>query len=376
MLPGELRRIFHCAGLRRARQQVNFVSPTTLHYNLPNERHHNIHTKLMSRALDKGVKEALKNGNHDEIFKTIASVLATQQQDLLEIELLGQSHVLPPATYYMQDGPAVAIPKLRLVQAFISAQAILKRQLRTKSEAGQTVLDATAVMLLMDPEHLTAANARKRLLTDENVTIEDLQHEKYFIDSLLTSRLHRHTKSPTLWNHREWLLKRLCIRYSSKNALDDFAKVILIAAERHPRNYYAWSHARFLRDREKAAGSNVDGLDVELSELTKKWCFSHHDDISGWAFLGLLLRNSSTTERHDIFHETIKLTRSFSWRGESVWYFLRNLALSLSTQETIDLEATRISMLQGVTHESLEKLVLHRAGTWLEDYQIPLDVVE
>lgn len=319
----------------------------------------------MSRALDKGVKEALKHGKHEEIFHAIAGVLLSRHDELLEIEFLGMSHPLENGVYFLQDGPAIAIPKLRLVQAFIFAQSILKRHIATGQISKILLLDATAVMLVMDPEHLTAANTRKRLLA-ETCAKDDVENEKYFIDSLLTSRLHRHTKSPTLWNHREWLLRCSTENNNTNDVDHDFTKVILVAAERHPRNYYAWSHARFLRKRKPIAQPRNDTRrDIEWIQYTKKWCFSHHDDISGWAFLTVLL-DDNITEKQAIFEETLNLAQSFHWRGESVWYFLRNLALTLSQEHQEKMDNARASLCQGLEAGSLDRVILERVARWMQ----------
>ena len=52
----------------------------------------------MSRALDKGVREALEHGNHQLVFDEIANVLTEASDGLLEIELLGSSHGLSTNT--------------------------------------------------------------------------------------------------------------------------------------------------------------------------------------------------------------------------------------------------------------------------------------
>lgn len=319
----------------------------------------------MSRALDKGVKEALKHGNHEEIFNAIAGVLSSRRNELLEIEFLGMSHLLEDGIYFLRDGPAIAIPKLRLVQAFIFAQSILKKNNGAHQTKRKLLLDATAVMLVMDPEHLTAANTRKRLLVETH-TEDNVENEKYFIDSLLTSRLHRHTKSPTLWNHREWLLRWSTENNITNDADRDFTKVILVAAERHPRNYYAWSHARFLRKSKLIDDPSKDTRrDIKWIQYTKKWCFSHHDDISGWTFLTVLLKDN-TAEKQAIFDETLNLALSFHWRGESVWYFLRNLALTLSQEHQERLENARASLCQCLEAGTLDELVLERVASWMQ----------
>lgn len=324
----------------------------------------------MSRALDDDVKRAIRHGDNGEIYTRIADALSQRHAELLEIELLGRSHMADAETILLQDGPAIAVPKLRLVQAFIFARALLY--------AKKDVSRATAVVLLMDPEHLTAANTRKRILqdgikpgTDVETRIRD---ELYFVDSLLTSRLHRHTKSPTLWGHRQWLMQRFQEHGLKMDATGIMAAVISVAAERHPRNYYAWLHARHLAHAvfETADNGSVKDRDNELAgmlEVAKNWALRHHDDISGWAFLMFFL------DRHPeyagpVVSETTRLAASFHWRNESVWYFLRNIAARAwcDGDWRDGIEATRLALLGGAERGSDGERILQQAASWAQAY--------
>ncbi|KAI4137993.1 MAG: hypothetical protein LQ340_008078, partial [Diploschistes diacapsis] len=99
-----------------------------------------------------------------------------------------------------------------------------------KASQAQAILASSAVLLLLHPEHLTAANERKRALLRLHDLLlphrspspppphaasrthrrppHDLPVEQDLLltTSLLTSPLRRHAKSPTLWAHRLWLL--------------------------------------------------------------------------------------------------------------------------------------------------------------------------
>ncbi|KND92861.1 Protein prenyltransferase alpha subunit repeat-containing protein 1-B [Tolypocladium ophioglossoides CBS 100239] len=328
----------------------------------------------MSRALDKGVKEALENGNHEKIFEDISAVLTQPSGSLLEIELLGQSHLLEPGTTFLQDGNAVAIPKLRLVQAFIHARQTLFRCLQAnENHSNQDIRKATAVVLLMDPEHLTAANARKRFLTSSLPGAENaakiLHDEKFFIDSLLTSRLHRHTKSPILWSHRRWLTEQFLQVGIATDIAEDLKSVVFVAAERHPRNYYAWCHARHLINSvdpgNKQPGPNVSTVMAD----TKRWCFSHYDDVSGWMFLLFLLRRWPQ-EATSTVTETLKLAESFHWRNESVWYFLRNMMLSVhvARPQEDQFQSVWQALRKDTQDNSQGRKVLDGASKWVETY--------
>lgn len=280
----------------------------------------------MSRALGKDVKETLKKGDHAKVFAEISRALTAPSDELLELELLGKEHVLDELTF-LQDDTAIAIPKIRLVQAFIVARKIFISY-TTEHFIGlvDDVLGATAVMLLMDPEHLTAANTRKRLLSKTLANNRGnerwLKLEKHFVDSVLTSRLHRHTKSPNLWNHRRWLMDQFKAQGVDVDVGDDLKRVIMVSGERHPRNYYAWCHARYLVQTFVSNSSYSDEVMSRIISDTKNWAFTHNDDISGWQFLRYLL-DKQRQEASAVVLETLRYAESFKWKNESVWYFLR-----------------------------------------------------
>ncbi|KAH7173748.1 uncharacterized protein B0J16DRAFT_350798 [Fusarium flagelliforme] len=324
----------------------------------------------MSRALDKSVKEALKHGDHQSVFFDISDVLIESSDQLLEIELLGKSHILDSNSTVLRDENAVAIPKLRIVQAFIVAQKLHKQFLTEDGNVSRKhILRSTAVMLLMDPEHLTAANTRKRLIMTKlkDKDVEDiLRSEKHLLDSLLTSRLHRHTKSPTLWNHRRWLMEQYHLHDIEVPVEDDISNIIMVSGERHPRNYYAWCHARYLINAFILPSSKAEEALSRMIASTQKWCFAHHNDISGWQFLIFML-DKRPSETSAVFRETLKLACSFKWRNESVWYFLRYIAASgAGTADMEEFENVRRALLDTAAEDESGKHTLERATQWLE----------
>lgn len=290
----------------------------------------------MSRALDKDVLEFLKTGDHDKVFRDISGALTVRDDsEPLEIEILGRSHTLPDGESFLQDGNALGIPKLRLVQAFIVARQIMREQVAAGMPCDREAMRAaTAVLLLMDAEHLTAAGTRKRILlldlAEKDIAQSHLRRERIFIDSLLTSRLHRHTKSPTLWSHRRWLMQQQ-LSLTPRLDISESMRVVMISGERHPRNYYAWCHARWLV--KVCQGKLRTDERQSLWQAVKTWCFSHHNDVSGWSFLDhlamlRLMGDDETTSA--AFRETLELAESFQWRNESVRWYLRTTAARLS----------------------------------------------
>lgn len=315
----------------------------------------------MSRALDKDVTASLANGDSQAAYKAISEAIdPASSHELLDIEILKGGYHFEPGAHVMRDGAAIAISKSSLVQAYFVALEILKKYLGTDARTrpsiqaysadGHEPLPATAVILLMDPEHLTAANTRKRIFRDweEQGGLHSppgwleayVIGEKWFIDSLLTSRLHRHTKSPTLWSHRRWLTLEYLYAFDLWDVEKDMSKIVMVAAERHPRNYYAWHHARLLvaladDDADEVVTAEVkdpEAVRQGLLRAVAEWCTRHHDDISGWSFLVHLLTkegwyNPDTVST--LVGNVHKLTRSMRWTNESVWWFLRTVAASI-----------------------------------------------
>lgn len=280
--------------------------------------------------------DSLKQGDMLRVFDVVACLFGEARNDgkLLEVEFLGKSHPLAPDQILLIDDNAAGIPKVRLIQAFTIAYKLFKTLALTGSpEPGRLDLEqirrTSAVLLLTDPEHLTAANARKRAVLEELREGVDagscLGMEKYFVDSLLTSRLHRHTKSPVLWSHRRWLLEQFEKLGRPVDVASDFRRVVLVSGERHPKNYYAWSHARFLLETFRPGGDALRHIAADVEQ----WCLKHHDDISGWTMLHFLLSRKELSEGSEcasVSRRVVRMAGSFRWRNESVRWFLHAMA--------------------------------------------------
>ena len=165
-----------------------------------------------------------------------------------------------------------------------------------------------------------------------------LLSELCFLDSILTSPLHRQTKSSTLWWHRTWLL-RLIAPLELKSASGKRIATIISAAldsvcksgERHPTNYYAWQYARRLvgaLDRvavEIDAPFPFDWVISAFSDQVCAWCFKNPSDISGWSFLLFLLaRLDPVDERDEIVEKVLQYATKVRSGNESLWVFVRN----------------------------------------------------
>lgn len=332
----------------------------------------------MSRAVNKSVAEALSNSDPDAAYEAISKALTGhegQHGELLEVEILGKSHPLEPGTFLLQDGNAIAVSKYGLVQAFFVARKIFQRHISAENTlSSDGLLAVTSVVLLMDPEHLTAANARKKLAVSagaasEERLLEAIERDMFFVDSLLTSRLHRHTKSPTLWSHRRWLVETAARHGAQHNVAESLEKVVMVAGQRHARNYYAWCHARWLtNNRPEVQDGQEDPVLRELLEPTKRWCFRNHTDISGWSYLHFVLAKLDVAKASAVFEEAAKIAVSLQWTNESTWVFLRTLAASatMGEKEVMLFRDTMAALLEKSGNSEGGSRALVMAQTWFE----------
>lgn len=336
----------------------------------------------MSRALDSDVRASLSHEHPAAAYEAISKALLGAENlegdQFLEIEFLGKSHPLPPGEFYLQDGNALAIPKQGLVQAFFAARSLFQEHKR-KEQAGcdkclspDALLAVSSVILLMDPEHLTAANARKRLIKSASASpkrlLELVRRDKLYIDSLLTSRLHRHTKSPTLWSHRRWLVDTARQYGQQPDVEKDIKRIVVVAGERHPKNYYAWCHARWLIG--VIPEHKRDVVIAEMVTVTKNFCSRNGGDISGWTFLSFLLLQVDEHLRTMSFFVEHGVSAGFKYVNEARWAYLRTLAASgtVERQETDLFHPNTLALLERVQKPE-EREVLTRAISWFTTYR-------
>ncbi|KAH8697257.1 hypothetical protein BGW36DRAFT_296088 [Talaromyces proteolyticus] len=308
----------------------------------------------------------------ENIFKSLHEIFYTRKSnDVLEIEIL-----LPGQGPLLRDGCFIGITKSALVKAFIVARKNFLHHVTRLNGSSSLSLEAEgefaaipAVILLFDCEHTTACNWRKRLVKasidkyiaegdiDRDGLLDILERELNLITTFVCSPLHRHTKSPTLWQHRLWVMtERLKLQGSALHEaiflsleairnfiLAEFA-IVCKAAELHPKNYYAFSYIRQLHSTVSNLSTRMAAEDVTdvspllcdlaitLVEPALKWCLSNPKDISGWMFLLYLLSHEATSDNEEqnmiqlrkmtmerAMHFAIKVT---AWKGESLWTFV------------------------------------------------------
>ncbi len=346
-----------------------------------------------------------------EYTDLVAALNSTVSIGLFKIELLPDSHPLESGLNVLVDGFTIAIPKKTLKNAFLSARQVFFDNLEhfeLFEQNQEALLDASAVLLLMMPEHLTAVNARKRIIMVWESQSQEKGRKRIIMDlwilsSIFWSPLNKHTKSPTLWSHRKWLIQRLpspeplqiekvCSSVSLRRERE-VSMIALVAAEMHPRNYYAWGYLRWWITKNPdvlenfghcpVTQSTMDSTPFGLPRLTNtiiEWCLKHPSDISGWSFLvwlisgpdlhangPLRLRGPFAT----VSRTVLDRTKSLKLRNESVWVFLRTVMSStdmpheirqdfiVHAEGIIESGAERTKS-QSIARAALQWLVVHR----------------
>lgn len=300
-------------------------------------------------------------------YEAIVNAFESHQNLALELEILPSAVAVPEGKLILQDGRCIGIPKKVLVHAFIRARGLFFKCSSHRSGTREALV-ATKIMLLFDPEHITAANYRKKHLlglqtshtgrVDKEVS-EAVREECRLLDSILTSPLHRQTKSPTLWSHRRWLVSTFYqfLRDSRYSGTQDGEKSIELAefrsvfqaGERHPNNYYAW---RYARDLVALVGCRSDGIASSdratsirsLTEAVLSWCLSHPSDVSGWSFLSFVLQRpeQDRDNSQNVLSKVISFALDLRLAHESLWVFIRTvLAIDSVLPKTLRIEDVR-----------------------------------
>lgn len=310
----------------------------------------------------------------EDAFYQLAGVFISRHNEVLEIEIIPPSLGAP----FLKDGFSIGITKKALVQAFTVARRLFAKRLKpmspddlytdistksTDSEIPSHVI--TEIMLLFDCEHLTACNWRKKWLLaailrremDQASLQEILETELTLLQTYQCSPLHRHTKSPTLWSHRLWVLNSLNrIRKSSSATLTELGRaeldIVLRAGELHPKNYYAFTYMRNIhayiahaikdqdqdqdQDQGDASAGQVDCIAAGLIDPMLNWCLSNPRDISGWMFAKYLLDKSADLDRADAVRRVLRFALDVGWEGESLWTFVDQAVRQFDLESVIN----------------------------------------
>ncbi|KAG2043759.1 hypothetical protein BDR03DRAFT_939847 [Suillus americanus] len=216
----------------------------------------------------------------------------------------------------------------------------------TMSSVIQDLIDSSAVLILMNPAHQTALNARKQLIVRNFINVGE---EVKFTAALLSSR--HCCKQGELWYHRRWLLQRIYpipsfpqglladvvadspSFYLPPNDLSVEINLVTRACELYPRNYFGWTHRTICIRSALAPGVHSTTSDVFFEILRKEiisvmqWIESHISDCSAVHHLKTLVRLTEDAESafppdNLLIGHALTLVRAFP-EHETLWQYLR-----------------------------------------------------
>jgi hypothetical protein len=340
----------------------------------------------------------------EHVYRELSAYLSLHQEEVVEIEILpslpaenDKVDTLPaPDSIFLQDGLCIGIPKKMLVLAYLESRKLFFSGMKDDDTASQVAYEATRIMLLFDPEHITAANFRKRRLMRLKETgegregdisfLEACNTEMAFLNSILTSPLHRQSKSPTLWHHRAWLLDLLLpVRRAAVPTHQNSAFVlaeldaVCQAGERHPKNYYAWQYARKLitkalqGDRcqtHPRSNGSPHPLALTCALRVKTWCCKHPSDMSGWSFLHFFLPLVATIPaRTELVDQVLDYAFNLHWEQESLWNFIRAVLADATLHEQRDVLIQKLHDYSEVG--AFQTCIIHSVK-WIERFKTPL----
>jgi uncharacterized protein (DUF779 family) len=97
---------------------------------------------------------------------------------------------------------------------------------------------------------------------------------------------------------------------------------VLKAAERHPNNYYAWQHARYLIS--VVPQGEPESIKEPLDNVLR-WCFRNPSDTSGWSFLLHLLGRPAISPKDvaAVLNSVLDFASRMRWEKEALWVFVR-----------------------------------------------------
>lgn len=256
----------------------------------------------------------------------------------------------------------LGIPKKVLYAIYLSAVSTPWR-----SSEPQMAEAVSSIIILANPAHQTALNARKRLITSGHL---DPRRELALCE-LMARGSPEFGKQSMVWAHRRWCFTRIygaigpsmrtlsllpgwasseevqmLPRLSPASVQHEF-RLIQHTCETYPRNYHAWAHWHHIIDVCYALfGSDDTSTRSEWGEIIMKecerlraWVNLHVSDYSAMhqmlhvqSVLEELSSEGSTCKSESLIEQGLSLVKAFP-SHESLWMYLRGALGHVATEE-------------------------------------------
>jgi hypothetical protein len=174
-----------------------------------------------------------------------------------------------------------------------------------KTSSTQKKLDATMVLICLNPDNYTAVNFRKRMLGEGLLSTE---RDYLFLKFVLT----KHLNKPMLWGHLYWLYRR------GWTSVKQDLNLCTFAADRYRCNYPCWSFRR------RIISHHPEMVHDELLE-NREFVKTHVSDSSGWSYRVFLILKIQDPHFLQTEYDWIQTLILMYPLNESVWYYFRML---------------------------------------------------
>ena len=168
----------------------------------------------------------------------------------------------------------------------------------------------TQVLLMLNPEHMTAWNHRKSLLVLGCISVSD---EIKVMDLILG----KFPKSPETFAHRKYVVQRSMNTLESASGtlmrneiIDHELKICILTADKYPNNYNSWSHRIWVMTTFVWGTSQTDDYIKQEQDTMTTFVNGHISDYSGFHYKQFLVKTVcekfSKSDMDLIFHREMK----------------------------------------------------------------------
>lgn len=175
-----------------------------------------------------------------------------------------------PGPFLLVDGH-LGVPKTLMYRLYLTAAS----QHSKHSTISPWLVACTSIIILANPAHQTALNARKRCI---QLQVLDANIELGIVAAMVTG-IKDCAKQSIIWEHRRWILRHLYLgQHIPVDSLQKELDLITRAAELYPRNYFAWNHWQYIMELLHSS-DNLLLLRGEFDRTTR-WIELHIADYS------------------------------------------------------------------------------------------------
>ena len=227
-----------------------------------------------------------------------------------------------------------------------------------------SILQKTAIILIVNPAHQTALNTRKHLIGQGRLAADK---ELKFVELLLRG-IKACAKESALWTHRRWCLHYIhgpvsdhtdttrapslaqspLAPFLPANSVPREFAIVKAAVTIYPRSYHAWVHWRYVFDLSCALVASAS-IPVEERQAYSKIVVDEFRDLRNWI-------ETHTTDTSAVHHLVTSLP--------SVWDLASSSSVNPNVREAMGAESSP-SQLAKEAWRLLSAFQPHREASWI-----------